>query len=514
MSIQRPPAATIGAGRPIWSPTPRHDPEAALCRHLDSLDDVVGASRLHELGRILGQILAPQSEGSGAVRGAALPPDSPQASAEPRGPEARRAVPPQGDGEHGRASPSGGGSERGARCGDDRHSSGGQVSAVARATTLTHLDVHDGDQGDGALPREEGEQSFTPEFIGEKGISPRRVRWLMADALRAHQDPRVAKCHRVPTGSDVAVRVRQGEDGAGVHAAYAGLQTCGSVWACPFCSARIAASRAEEIKAAVQAHGQERVLMLTLTIRHGMGDDLRELRSGVADAWRLMRQGKAATSWTADVGLVGMVRAMEVTHGEEHGWHPHLHVLVFVSDVDAALASVPSLVTRWQSAVRRALGDDQVPDDEHGLTLVRCHDARYVAKLGLEISFTETKSARHGNRSPWEIARDLAEHRQARDVELWRTYVSGMKGARQLTWTRGLRDRLGLGEERTDEEIAEEELPAVPVAILDKQTWYALGRLPMARVELLESIEREPTFDSVMQYVYRVLGDSRGVRPP
>lgn len=532
MLDQRPPA-TIGAGRPDWSPTPRPDPEAALCRHLDSLDGVLGVSRLVELGRILGQLLPPprcQSEGGGAVRGAASAPASPQASAVPRAGEAAgRAPPTGGDAEHGRASPDGGEAARGAnaiaRCdGPDgpvtrpaiSADADGQIPAVARATTLTYLDLHANDQVNGATSWEEGEQSFTHENVGENCMSPRRLRWWLSDELRPHQEPRVGKCHRVPTGSEVAVRVRQGVSDADTHAAYAGLQTCGSVWACPHCAWRVGASRAEEVKAAVQAHGQDRVLMLTLTVRHGMGDDLRELRQGVADAWRLMRAGKARKTWDALVGLVGMVRALEVTHGEEHGWHPHLHVLVFVSDVQAALDSVPSLRVQWQSAVRRALGEAQVPDDEHGLTLVPCHRADYVSKLGLEVAFAASKSGRGGNRGPWQIARDLAEHRKVRDVELWRDYTRGMKGARQLTWTRGLRERLGLGEERTDEELAEEELPAVPVALLDGGTWAALGRVPLARVELLELVEGAPKHATVVGYVVSRLGAgaARGVRAP
>ncbi|MEX5272256.1 hypothetical protein, partial [Kocuria sabuli] len=38
----------------------------------------------------------------------------------------------------------------------------------------------------------------------------------------------------------------------------------------------------------------------------------------------------------------------------------------------------------------------------------------------------------------------------------WVEYVEATKGRRAITWSRGLRDRLNLGEERTDEQVIED----------------------------------------------------------
>jgi hypothetical protein len=62
----------------------------------------------------------------------------------------------------------------------------------------------------------------------------------------------------------------------GRRAGIEGLVTCGSVWLCPVCAAKVAAKRAEELATvldAVHAAGGS-AFMLTLTIRHSAGDRL------------------------------------------------------------------------------------------------------------------------------------------------------------------------------------------------------------------------------------------------
>ena len=65
-----------------------------------------------------------------------------------------------------------------------------------------------------------------------------------------------------------------------------GLQTCGSVWACPCCGARISETRRDEMNELLswaRAYGYK-VMMLTLTARHGRDDDLSDLLDRMKDA--------------------------------------------------------------------------------------------------------------------------------------------------------------------------------------------------------------------------------------
>jgi len=302
------------------------------------------------------------------------------------------------------------------------------------------------------------------------------------------------------------------------RARYSGIQTCGSVWECPTCAAKIQASRADEISRAVDDHwGLDRAVLLTLTVRHAPTSDLKALRRGLADAWRIMRSGapwrRIAERW----GIRGYIKALEVTHGP-NGWHPHLHVIFLLDRPIAAkrwrsTKSGQRYLTgelrrpeggegppepwdragalwraRWQHAVRKAMGAEYVPDDRRGLYMTPCERSSYIAKFGLELaglgksdpSSKKSWRRRHGYRAPFEIAADFADHQRLEDAELWRAWCEGIHGARHLTWSRGLKAAAGITE-RTDEELATEEDPGgadqVLVGHIEAADWRRLRKV-------------------------------------
>ena len=70
---------------------------------------------------------------------------------------------------------------------------------------------------------------------------------------------RTAKCKHTAHGGDVGVHVSK-EHGAGF---FSGLVTCGSVWACPVCAAKVQERRREEIALAIDwayKHGLQPVM--------------------------------------------------------------------------------------------------------------------------------------------------------------------------------------------------------------------------------------------------------------
>jgi hypothetical protein len=277
------------------------------------------------------------------------------------------------------------------------------------------------------------------------------------------------------------------------------------------------ARRSDEVAHVVARHGQDRVAMLSLTIRHAWDDDLRELRSKLADAWRGMTRGAPWKRFCARLGVIGAIRALEVTRGP-NGWHPHLHVLLLLEEPIASREVIELeddegrkrrewmphgargwAIERWQTMVARYVGAEHTPDDEHGLSLAPCHVAAYLSKLGLELVDPGTKVAHGANRTPLEIAYDLARRGRAEDVKLWRAYCDGMRGARQLTWSRGLKARFGVPD-RTDEELAGDQpttddvvIGYVPVPIWRDLVVSEIGQgdsAVSATVWLLEQAER------------------------
>jgi hypothetical protein len=244
--------------------------------------------------------------------------------------------------------------------------------------------------------------------------------------------------------------------------------------------------------------------MLTLTYSHGLGDDLLSGRQGVANAVRSMFSGRWLRDWQVRSTWVGSLRGLDLMVGY-NGWHPHIHMLLFVTDAEAASKTLPELIERWRAAVVRVLGEQHAPNDERGVSLEPCHKAQYLLKLGLEITDPSTKVGRNGHRSPWEIAEDIKLYGRDSDKKLWKTYCDGMRGARMLTWSKGLRERLGIGKEKTDEEIAQEEADkeVSPVGLIKGRQWDRLVQRRGAVVHLLEICEQHG-WDAAQQFIAKV----------
>lgn len=272
---------------------------------------------------------------------------------------------------------------------------------------------------------------------------------------------RTAKCLRLrrrnSEGDEAAISVWRSVEFESAH--YKGLQTCASVWACPVCSAKISERRRIELAAAIATHkaaGGD-VLLLTLTNRHHRRDDLGELIQGQAEALRrFMRGTKAAKGWFDDLGSIGTIRAMEVTHGDANGWHPHYHLLVFVkSKVDLTYMARAGAAI-WAKCC--TLAGLKEPSIERGLTLQGGdYAARYVGKWGLEQEMTKghQKKARPGGATPFDLLRRiLSNRRDDRSAALFAEFARVFKGRRQLVWSKGLKARFAI-EEADDEQLAD-----------------------------------------------------------
>ena len=355
-------------------------------------------------------------------------------------------------------------------------------------------------------------------------VSNRGRRYALRDGVRQITTlERVRKCGVVPLGPTVTLRA----DCDGKRPGLGGITTCGSVWTCPVCAAKIAATRKTEVQAAIERAVAEglHVSMLTLTMRHHKGQQLGDLWDALAYAWQGVTSGRrwvgdgdeARGGFRGDLGLRGYIRATEVTHGG-NGWHVHVHILL-ISEKDPTKTPLfwqrkqgrrkqpyPLEVTMPKEFIAERWGRrlaDRGVDFVAGSGGLHWETAenpeaigRYVAKLqsgaeslSSEATLGQFKKARGQNRTPFQILADMLDPGDMDDVETWWAWESGSHGRRALTWSKGLRDWAGLGAEKSDEEIAEEEIGDNVIAVFTRESWAKVRAEGVA--DLLDTTERD-----------------------
>jgi hypothetical protein len=304
------------------------------------------------------------------------------------------------------------------------------------------------------------------------------------------------------------------------RAFYSNLQLCGSVWDCPVCAARISEKRREEVLKAmrklkagwkyfateaipifgpapelvgpampeavlkkriktklckdmphrhnysyikVEREGSGDVLMLTLTFPHYNFNDIAELMPALRKAMTHFSGGRRYQAFTDNFGVIGTIRALEVTHGE-NGWHPHFHILILLDPIDNCLMFRDLATEYYKPYVRKLLeqgyseehaamqvaGDKAIaleiraairqvvqasiqkvlysqwiascaiaklpkPTPEHGVHIQEADKAEaYISKFGLEPS--ERTKAEYESGKGWDTSRELVNANSKRGV--------------------------------------------------------------------------------------------------
>lgn len=285
---------------------------------------------------------------------------------------------------------------------------------------------------------------------------------------------RTSKCMRwrVPKQS---VEVWQSAEHKKAH--YKGVQMCASVWCCPVCSAKISERRRAELQGAVataKAMGWQ-VLMLTLTVPHALGDDLHDMLDRMMAAWRYCSSSRMGKAARAAIDLKGTIRALEVTHGQ-NGWHPHFHVLLFVPGNVTVQRVQDEFTPLWLHACESkglprpsALRGVRVDDGSYA--------AAYASKWGLESEMTKghSKQGRNGGRTPFDLLRGiLSDRSDKRSVALFLAFAEAFKGRRQLYWSQGLKEALGVADLADDELVEVDDDESTLLAQLTDEQWRAV----------------------------------------
>lgn len=363
--------------------------------------------------------------------------------------------------------------------------------------------------------------------------------------------PRVRACGRFVTNSEMGAAVKASgsvADGSR-RAGLAGVQSCGSVWTCPVCSQKIQAERQAQVASALataRVKGLE-VVFLTLTMRHARAHRLDRLWGHLSTAWRKTVSG-SQRHWKGDkdeFGIQGYLRLVEVTHGAVNGWHVHVHVLLFLDPSKSARSNgllwggfgltdddvqdlgmrmflrwrkaldVPGLGIRPSAArgvdIRRVRSDDAIAE----YFAKNIYDRKGEGSTAHDVTGAHSKDAKNGNRTPFGILRSIVgtEYSQVdestgevtgggfeRDLDLWHIYEKASKGRRQLLWSPGLKDLLGITDEKTDQEIVDEDHGGEVLEWMTAPEWTHISRRRM-QAELFAAAEADDTGEALCAFL-------------
>ena len=328
------------------------------------------------------------------------------------------------------------------------------------------------------------------------------------------EQARTCWCCRSMKREAGSVTVYRNEDGSG--SSLTGLNRCGNIWTCPVCAAKVAEHRRAELSAGLVAHlgNGGAAYLLTLTFPHEADHPMTELLEKFGKARQRLQNSRTWKNTMKEAGRIGAVSSLEVTISQENGWHPHLHMLIF-ADVqgfgegeavngagDLESETIGALKRTWTNILlKTGLGDGTKINHmmQHALNVRGGNQAaEYIAKYGRDERWGQSSEmTRHYTKQGAAGERDGLQHftpfqllTWAGNGDEWATrkfieYAEAIEGKRAVTWTPGLKKQLlGTDDERTDEELAEENDPMpeqILVGELDQeqyQTLFRHNRLP------------------------------------
>lgn len=318
-----------------------------------------------------------------------------------------------------------------------------------------------------------------------------------------------------------------------------GLNRCASVWACPVCEAVIRGQRATDADTAITEHVRRggMVLFVTFTVRHWSNHDLEDLiRVQVREVWKGLLQGRKwarseAGNLRNRLGVVGTIRVIEVTVGQINGWHPHLHVAVFLGGRQdpkpkrgsgekwdptvreyfrPADADLDAFEAEWKAAWIdgvTAANPDFRPSARDGVDFKRVYTVKdaaaigkYISKVqgtdvnsdwsvGAELARGDVKQARGGNMKAMDILFRLAAMRGGQVADdlpgwgsidqlaaLWSEYELTTKGGQNMAWSEGLKRAYGIGTDENQDAADRQAVDAEDAGTADDRMLHLSAR--------------------------------------
>ena len=309
---------------------------------------------------------------------------------------------------------------------------------------------------------------------------------------------RVCKCGKVTISDEIHVGLKND------NAVIRGLFTCGSVWSCPVCAAKIQEARRKEIAKAIKwAYLNDyKCIMITMTISHKQYEKLGHLMNKFTIARQKLKGGNPWKRLKESAGLIGYISTLELTFGEINGWHPHYHELWIVKkDCDTDLLR-DRIADRW---TRICLSQDLIRGnkdnrlDKFNEKSIDIRDnvssSEYLTKqsnaqewgIDREMAKSSSKVAKNKGYTPFQLLDKSDNSGTDRYAKLFMEFCNIFKGRKQHYWSRGLKELINI-EEKTEEELSEEKQPEILLYVFSQRQFSIVTKNNML-IKIIEWIE-------------------------
>lgn len=164
---------------------------------------------------------------------------------------------------------------------------------------------------------------------------------------------------------------------------YKNLMTCGSVWVCPVCNAKIMTKRSLELKRGLE--NKVYMALVTFTIQHNKSDKLEKLLEDLTGAIRYSKQsGKYIKKMNLEFGILGNIQALEIRYSKKTGWHPHKHAVYLLEKPVDMVQLKQRLLKRYRTyLIKRSYLVNEFTIDVRNTSV-----SEYITKWGLEMELT------------------------------------------------------------------------------------------------------------------------------
>src|SRR3990172_8433648 len=144
----------------------------------------------------------------------------------------------------------------------------------------------------------------------------KKLRWeRLRIARQLLPGQRVSKCHWLPISS--LITIWKNQDAAAAH--FRNVFTCGSVWHCPVCAAKITNLRRKELQQAINRAKLKGwgYYFITYTIGHKDYHSSKVVLTKIQEATRKLRSGRFWMDFKARYGYQGSIIPLEITFSLE-----------------------------------------------------------------------------------------------------------------------------------------------------------------------------------------------------